>query len=64
VLLVDEPATSIVEGVIFDVVIIAHPDTNPDPDPDPEAVTSDEEETADSHPPDGLVLLEDSKVDS
>ena len=47
-LLVDEPATSIVEGVIFDVVIIAHPDSNPDPDPD--AVTSDEEETANSHP--------------
>ena len=59
-LLVDEPATSIVEGVIFDVVIIAHPD----PNPDPEAVTSDEEETADSHPPEGLVLEEDSKVDS
>ena len=61
-LLVDEPATSIVEGVIFDVVIIAHPDPNPDPDPD--AVTSDDEETADSHPPEGLVLEEDSKVDS
>ena len=61
-LLVDEPATSIVEGVIFDVVIIAHPD----PNPDPEAVTSDEEETADSHPPpEGLLVLEeDSKVDS
>jgi len=29
---VDEPTTSIVvEGVIFDVVIIAHPDPNPDP---------------------------------
>ena len=28
----DVPTTSIVvEGVIFDVVIIAHPDPNPDP---------------------------------
>ena len=64
-LLVDEPATSIVKDVIFDVVIIAHPDPGPDPKPDPEAITSDEEETADSIHPFPLGLeLEDSKVDS